>query len=150
MTEKIEIELNFNDFAKKNSNIIELKQQKAINYQKLLTCKAVEDQTKDYDFSDSWREELSDKIERLKPIAEQELKDASENINKYLFQYTKAVFEYHKPVIETPKDEYIKEYSKKIRGLIAAGSGQLEPETIFNMVKVLYINTESKPSGDNN
>lgn len=150
MTEKIEIELNFNDFAKKNSDIIELKQQKAINYQKLLTCKAVEDQTKDCDFSDSWRGELSDKIERLKPIAEQELKDASENINKYLFSFVKAVFEFHRAVIEMPKDDRIKEYSKKIRGLIAAGSGQLESETIFNMVKVLYINTESKPSGDNN
>lgn len=140
MTEKIEVALTFADFADKNKSAIELKQPKAETYQKLLTCKAVEDQTKECGFSDSWKKELSDKIESLKPIAEQELKDASENINQYLFQLTKAVFVYHKPVIETPKDDYIKECSKKIRGLIAAGGGQLEPETIFNMIKVLYIN----------
>ena len=150
MTEKIEIELTFNDFANKNKSVLELKQSRAINYQNLLTAKAVQEQTKDIGFSDDWKRELSNKIDELQPKAEEELKEASENINKYLFQYTKAVFEYHKPVIETPKDEYIKEYSKKIRGLIAAGSGQLDPETIFNMVKVLYINTESKPSGDIN
>ena len=139
MTEKIEVSLTFADFAKNNKSAIELKNTKAESYQQLLTCKAVEDQTKDFGFSESWKKELSTKIDSLKTAAEQELKDASENINKYLFNLVKAIFEYHHPVMETPKDEYIKECSKKIRGLVAAGGGQLEPEVIFNMVKVLYI-----------
>ena len=29
--------------------------------------------------------------------------------------------------------------SKKVRGLVAAGGGQLQPDFIFNAVKVLYI-----------
>lgn len=140
MTEKIEVQLTFADFAQKNKSVIELKNPKAESYQQLLTCKAVEDQTKTFGFSDNWKKELTDKINSLQPIAEQELKDASENINQYLFTLVKAIFEYHRPVIELPKDEYIKDCSKKIRGLVAAGGGQLEPESIFNMVKVLYIN----------
>ena len=105
MTEKIEVSLTFADFAQKNKSVIELKQPKADSYQKLLTCKAVEDQTKDFGFSDSWKKELTDKINSLQPIAEQELKNASENINQYLFTLVKAIFEYHRPVIELPKDE---------------------------------------------
>lgn len=140
MTEKIEVSLTFTDFAEKNKSVLSLKQAKAENYQKLLTCKAVEDQTKDYGFSDNWKNELTAKIDELKKVAEQELKDASENINQYLFNLIKAIFEYHRPVMELPKDEYIKDYALKVRGLIAAGGGQLEPETIFNIVKVLYIN----------
>ena len=150
MTEKIEIKLTFDDFAKNNKDIIELKQQKAVNYQKLLTCKAVEDQTKDCGFSEAWKKELTEKMESLKTSAEQELKEASENINKYLFHFVKAVFEYHRAVVEVPNDDYIKNCAKTIRGLIASGSGQLESETIFNMVKVLYINIESKPAADTN
>lgn len=144
MTEKIEIKLTFADFAEKNKSVITLKQSKAENYQKLLTCKAVEDQTKNYGFSDAWKNELTNKINELKTVAEQELKDASENINTYLFNFVKAVYEYHRAIIELPNDDYIKKCAQTIRGLIAAGSGQLEPETIFNMIKVLYINTESK------
>lgn len=140
MTEKIEVQLTFADFAQKNKSVIELKQPKADSYQKLLTCKAVEDQTKDFGFSDNWKKELTDKINSLQPIAEQELKDASENINQYLFTLVKAIFEYHHPVMELPTDEYIKKCSQTIRGLIAAGGGQLEPEVVFNMVKVLYVN----------
>ena len=140
MTEKIEVQLTFADFAEKNKSAIELKQPKADSYQKLLTCKAVEDQTKDFGFSDNWKKELTDKINSLQPIAEQELKDASENINQYLFTLVKAIFEYHHPVMELPKDEYIKKCSQTVRGLIAAGGGQLEPEVIFNIVKVLYVN----------
>lgn len=140
MTEKIEVQLTFADFAQKNKSVIELKNPKAESYQQLLTCKAVEDQTKDFGFSNNWKKELTDKINSLQPIAEQELKDASENINQYLFTLVKAIFEYHHPVMELPKDEYIKKCSQTIRGLIAAGGGQLEPEVVFNMVKVLYVN----------
>ena len=140
MTEKIEVQLTFADFAQKNKSAIELKQPKADSYQKLLTCKAVEDQTKDFGFSDNWKKELTDKINSLQPIAEQELKDASENINQYLFTLVKAIFEYHHPVMELPTDEYIKKCSQTIRGLIAAGGGQLESEVVFNIVKVLYVN----------
>ena len=140
MTDKIEVSLTFADFAQKNKSAIELKNPKAENYQKLLTCKAVEDQTKDFGFSEVWKKELTDKINSLQPVAEQELKDASENINQYLFTLVKAIFEYHHPVMEMPNDEYIKKCSQTVRGLIAAGTGQLEPENIFNVVKVLYIN----------
>lgn len=140
MTEKIEIQLTFADFVKNNKSVIELKQPQANSYQKLLTCKAVEDQTKDIGFSESWNKELAEKINSLKPTAEEELKVASEKINEYLFNLIKAIFEYHHPVMEMPKDEYIKKCVQTIRGLIAAGGGQLEAECVFNMVKVLYIN----------
>lgn len=136
---KIEVQLTFEDFAKKYKDVIELKQLKAETYQKLLTVKAVEDQTKELGFSDAWKKELTDKINKFEPIATQELKDASENINKYLFNLVKAVFEYHKVVIEMPSDEALKNMSKKVRGLVAAGGGQLQPDFIFNAVKVLYI-----------
>lgn len=140
MTEKIEISLNFNDFVKDHKDLIELKQQKAINYQNLLTVKAVQEQTKEIGFSDNWKKELSDKIADLQPKAEEELKIASENINKYLRTLVSAIFDYHKAIIQKPNDEDIAKYAKTIRGLIAAGSGQLEPEFVFNAVKVLYIN----------
>ena len=97
------------------------------------------DQIKELGFSDAWKKELTDKINEFEPIATKELKDASENINKYLFNLVKAVFEYHKVVIEMPSDEALKNMSKKVRGLVAAGGGQLQPDFIFNAVKVLYI-----------
>lgn len=140
MTEKIEIELTFNDFANKNKSALELKQSKAINYQNLLTAKAVQEQTKDIGFSDDWKRELSNKIDELQPKAEEELKEASENINKYLKTLVSTVFDYHKAIVQKPSDDDIIKYAKTIRGLIAAGSGQLEPEFIFNAIKVLYIN----------
>lgn len=139
MTEKIEVALTFADFADKNKSAIELKQPKAETYQKLLTVKAVEDQTKDFGFSDSWKKELTDKINEYKSIAEQELKNASENINQYLFTLVKAIFVYHHAVIEMPKDEYIKDCANTIRALIAAGGGQLDAEFVFNATKILFI-----------
>lgn len=139
MTEKIEVSLTFNDFAKDHKSAIELKQLDAKNYKALLTAKAVEDQTKDIGFSDAWKKELADKIAELKPLAEEELKSASENINTYLFNLVKEIIAYHRAVIEMPKDDKIKELANTIRSLIAAGGGQLEPEFVFNSVKVLYI-----------
>ena len=140
MTEKIEVALTFADFTDKNKSAIELKQPKAETYQKLLTVKAVEDQTKDFGFSDAWKKELADKINEFQPIATKELQDASEAINKYLFTLVKAVFVYHHSVIEMPKDEYIKDYANTIRALIAAGGGQLDSEFVFNATKILFIN----------
>lgn len=139
MTEQIEVSLTFNDFAKNHKSAIELKQLDAKNYKALLTAKAVEDQTKDIGFSDAWKKELADKIAELKPLAEEELKSASENINTYLFNLVKEVIAYHRAVIEMPKDEKIKELANTIRSIIAAGGGQLEAEFVFNLVKVLYI-----------
>ena len=139
MTEQIEVSLTFNDFAKNHKSAIELKQLDAKNYKALLTAKAVEDQTKDIGFSDAWKKELTDKINEFQPIATKELKDASENIDKYLFNLVKAVFEYHKVVMEMPSEDTIKIVAKKVRGLVAAGGGQLQPDFIFNAVKVLYI-----------
>lgn len=139
MTEKIEVSLTFNDFAKNHKSAIELKQLDAKNYKALLTAKAVEDQTKDIGFSDAWKKELADKIAELKPLAEEELKSASENINTYLFNLVKEVIAYHRAVVEMPNDEKIKELANTIRSIIAAGGGQLEPEFVFNLVKVLYI-----------
>lgn len=139
MTEQIEVSLTFNDFAKNHKSAIELKQLDAKNYKALLTAKAVEDQTKDIGFSDAWKKELADKIAKLKPLAEEELKSASENINTYLFNLVKEVIAYHRAVIEMPKDEKIKELANTIRSIIAAGGGQLEAEFVFNLVKVLYI-----------
>lgn len=139
MTEKIEVSLTFNDFAKNHKSAIELKQLDAKNYKALLTAKAVEDQTKDIGFSDAWKKELADKIAELKPLAEEELKSASENINTYLFNLVKEVIAYHRAVVEMPNDEKIKELSNTIRSIIAVGGGQLEPEFVFNLVKVLYI-----------
>lgn len=138
MTEKIEVKLTFADFAEKNKSVLELKQSKAENYQKLLTIKAVQDQTKDYGFSESWNKELSDKTVELQSKAEEELKQASDNVDSYLFNLIKAVFEYHRPVQEVPTDDKIKEITKEIRSLIAAG-GQLDPEYIFNVTKILHI-----------
>lgn len=139
MTEKIEVSLTFADFAKNNKSVLELKQLDASNYKQLLTAKAVEDQIKDIGFSEAWKKELADKITELKPLAEKELKDASENVNKYLFNLVKEIIAYHRAVIEMPKDEKIKELATTIRSLIAAGGGQLEPEFVFNAVKVLYV-----------
>ena len=139
MTEKIEVKLTFKDFAEKHKSILELKQSKADNYQKLLTVKAVEDQTKDIGFSDAWKKELSDKANELQPKAEKELKEASKNIDDYLFTLIKAIFEYHRAVMEVVSDATIMKIVKNMRALIAAG-GQLEPEYIFNVVKILYIN----------
>lgn len=138
MTEKIEVQLTFKDFAEKHKSILELKQSKADNYQKLLTIKAVEDQTKDIGFSDSWKKELADKTNELQPKAEEELKEASKNIDHYLFTLIKATFEYHRVVTEIVSDDTITKIVKNMRTLIAAG-GQLEPEYIFNVVKTLYI-----------
>lgn len=139
MTEKIEVSLTFADFAKNNKSVLELKQLDAKNYKALLTVKAVEDQTKDIGFSEAWKKELADKITELKPLAEQELKEASKNVNVYLFNLVKEIIAYHRAVIEMPKDDKIKELANTIRSLIAAGGGQLEPEFVFNSVKVLYI-----------
>lgn len=139
MTEKIEVSLTFADFAKNNKSVLELKQLDAKNYKALLTVKAVEDQTKEIGFSDAWKKELADKIAELKPLAEKELKEASENVNVYLFNLVKEIIAYHRAVIEMPKDDKIKELANTIRSLIAAGGGQLEPEFVFNSVKVLYI-----------
>ena len=136
---KIEVSLTFEDFAEKNKSVLDLKQLEAFNYKNLLTVKAVKDQTKEIGFSDSWNKELDEKINELQPKAEQELKEASENINKYIFNLVKAVFEYHRAVIEMPSDEALKNMSKKVRGLVAAGGGQLQPDFIFNAVKVQYI-----------
>lgn len=138
MTEKIEVSLTFKDFAEKNKSVLELKQSKADNYQKLLTVKAVLDQTKDYGFSEAWNKELNDKVAELQSKAEEELKQASQNVDNYLFNLIKAILEYHRPVVEVASDNTIKEITKTIRALIAAG-GQLEPEYIFNVVKILYI-----------
>jgi len=138
MTEKIEVSLTFKDFAEKSKSVLELKQSKADNYQKLLTVKAVLDQTKDYGFSEAWTKELNDKATELQSKAEEELKQASKNVDVYLFNLVKEVISYHRAVIEMPKDDKIKELAKTIRSLIAAG-GQLEPEYIFNVVKILYI-----------
>ena len=138
MTEKIEVSLTFKDFAEKNKSVLELKQSKADNYQKLLTVKAVIDQTKDYGFSEAWNKELNDKALELQPKAEEELKQASQNVDNYLFNLIKAILEYHRPVVEVASDNAITEIVKTMRSLIAAG-GQLEPEYIFNIVKILYI-----------
>lgn len=138
MTGKIEVSLTFKDFAEKNKSVLELKQSKADNYQKLLTVKAVLDQTKDYGFSEAWNKELNDKVTELQFKAEEELKQASQNVDNYLFNLIKAILEYHRPVVEVASDNAIKEITKTIRSLIAAG-GQLEPEYIFNVVKILYI-----------
>lgn len=138
MTEKIEVSLTFKDFAEKNKSVLELKQSKADNYQKLLTVKAILDQTKDYGFSEAWNKELNDKATELQSKAEEELKQASQNVDNYLFNLIKAILEYHRPVVEVASDNAIKEITKTIRSLIAAG-GQLEPEYIFNVVKILYI-----------
>lgn len=140
MTEKIEVSLTFADFIKNNKSVLELKQLDANNYKQLLTAKAIEDQTKEFGFSDVWKKELADKIAELQPKAEVELKDASENVNKYLYNLVKAIVEFHRPVIEMPKDAKIKELATTIRSLIAAGGGQLEPEFVFNAVKVLFVN----------
>lgn len=139
MTEKIEVSLTFKDFSEKNKSILELKQSKAASYQNLLTCKAVEDQTKNIGFSDAWKKELTDKASDLQPKAEEELKEASKNIDDYLFTLIKAIFEYHRAVTEVVSDDIITKIVKNMRALIAAG-GQLEPEYIFNVVKILYIN----------
>lgn len=138
MTEKIEVAFTFKDFAEKNKSVLELKQSKADSYQKLLTVKAVIDQTKDYGFSDVWNKELNDKALELQPKAEEELKQASDNINSYLFNLIKAIFEYHRAVKEVVSDNEITEIVKTMRSLIANG-GQLEPEYVFNVVKILYI-----------
>lgn len=138
MTEKIEVSLTFKDFSEKNKSILELKQSKAASYQNLLTCKAVEDQTKNIGFSETWKKELKDKIDNLTPLAQEELKVASENVDNYLFTLIKAIFEFHKVVNKLPVDSDIKAICKKIRMMIAAG-GQLEPEYIFNIIKILYI-----------
>ena len=138
MTEKIEVKLTFTDFAEKNKSVLELKQSKAENYQKLLTIKAVIDQTKECGFSEAWNKELDSKAEELKSKAEEELKQASDNVDSYLFNLIKAVFEYHRPVQEVPTDDKIKEIAKEIRSLIAAG-GQLDAEYVFNVTKILHI-----------
>jgi len=138
MTEKIEVKLTFADFAEKNKSVLELKQSKAENYQKLLTIKAVIDQTKECGFSEAWNKELDSKAKELQSKAEEELKQASDNVDSYLFNLIKAVFEYHRPVQEVPSDDKIKLNAKEIRSLIAVG-GQLDPEYIFNVTKILYI-----------
>lgn len=138
MTEKIEVSLTFKDFADKHKSILELKQSKADCYQKLLTVKAVEEQTKDIGFSEIWKKELKDKIDNLTPLAQEELKAASKNVDNYLFTLVKAIFEFHKAINKVPVDSDIKVICKKVRMMIAAG-GQLEPEYIFNIVKILYI-----------
>lgn len=140
MTEKIEVALTFEDFASKNKSLLQMKQSKAENYQKLLTAKAVKEQTGELGFSDTWKKELDSKIDELQPKATEELKEASENVNKYLQSLVEAIFVYHQTVIETPKDEYIKDCANTIRALIAAGGGQLDAEFVFNATKILFIN----------
>ena len=139
MTEKIEVALTFKDFAEKNKSIIQLKQLDAKSYKDLLTVKAVKDQTQEMNFSENWNKELDSKIEELQPKAEKELKEASDNINKYLETLVESIFDFHKAVSPIPTKKEILEISKKIRGLIAAGGGQLDAEFVFNAVKVLYI-----------
>lgn len=142
MTEKIEVSLTFADFSKKYESVIKLDQPKAENYQKLLLVKAIEDQTKELNFSENWKLELKKTIETLQPLADEELKKASENIDNYLFKLVEAIYDYHRPVItrEFPDDSVIKDLSKRVRGIVAAGGGQLDAETIFNVVKVVWIN----------
>lgn len=140
MTEKIEVALTFEDFASKNKSLLQMKQSKAENYQKLLTAKAVKEQTGDIGFSDAWKKELDSKIDELQPKATEELKEASENVNKYLQSLVEAIFVYHQAVITKPSNEDIAKMAQKIRGLVAAGGGQLDAEYIFNVTKLLFIN----------
>lgn len=141
MTEKMKIELKFEfkDFAQKYKNVLELKQMDAVNYRNLLTCKAIEEQTKDIKFSDNWLKELSAKCEELKPLAEEELKKASENVDKYLEKLIESIFEFHASVYLKNEDRDIKQCAKTIRDIVAAGGGQLQADFIFNVVKVLYL-----------
>ena len=88
MTEKIEVSLTFNDFAKDHKSAIELKQLDAKNYKALLTAKAVEDQTKDIGFSDTWKKIISNtpqtekKPETNRVLSAASLAESKENVHE--------------------------------------------------------------------
>lgn len=135
---KVEVVLTYEEFKKKYPKVVEFKQLDAVNYRKLITLKTFQEQVKDFGFSDSWNKELSDKFEETKPLAEQELKKASENIDTYIEELVKTTFEFHKPVIETPSEDELHNYAVQVRKVVSLGTS-LDSEYIFNLIKVLFI-----------
>jgi hypothetical protein len=136
---KIEVKLTFEDFVKQYKNSVEFKQLDAKSYKDLITLKAIQEQTKELNFSNSWKKEIEDKCIVLKESAEKELKEASNNIDKFLFNLVKDIYNYHKAVCTIPSDEIIKEQVKKIREIVTI-IGTMDSQTIFDLTKTLYIN----------
>lgn len=133
-----ESKFTFEEFCKNiNKDILSLKQLDAVNYRKLLTLKAIKEQTKELNFTENWNKELDSKIEEVTPLAQQELKDASSNVDSFISTLIKSIYKFiDKNKILTK--EQLESNTAKVRALVAI-SGNMDTEYIFNLVKVLYF-----------
>ena len=136
---KIEVKFTFEDFVKNYKKSVEFKQLDAKSYKDLITLKAIQEQIKELGFSDSWKKEIEDKCVILKESAEKELKEASDNIDKFLFNLVKDIYAYHKSICETPSDDIIKQQAKKIREIVTI-IGTMDSQTVFDLTKTMFIN----------
>lgn len=136
---KIEVKFTFEDFVKNYKKSVEFKQLDAKSYKDLITLKAIQEQTKELGFSDSWKKEIEDKCVALKESAEKELKEASDNIDKFLFNLVKNIYVYHKSICEMPSDDVIKQQTKKIREVVTI-IGTMDSQTVFDLTKTMFIN----------
>lgn len=136
---KIEVKFTFEDFVKNYKKSVEFKQLDAKSYKDLITLKAIQEQTKELGFSNSWKKEIEDKCVVLKESAEKELKKASDNIDKFLFNLVKDIYVYHKSICEMPSDDVIKQQAKKIREVVTI-IGTMDSQTVFDLTKTMFIN----------
>lgn len=136
---KIEVKFTFEDFVKNYKKSVEFKQLDAKSYKDLITLKAIQEQTKELGFSNSWKKEIEDKCVILKESAEKELKEASDNIDKFLFNLVKDIYVYHKSICEMPSDDVIKQQAKKIREVVTI-IGAMDSQTVFDLTKTMFIN----------
>lgn len=130
-----EKKLDFETFEKEYKDVIEFKQITATNYNQLILFKTFLDQAKDID--ENTKKILEEKTKVLTQGAQEEVKEADKKITDYVTTLVKSVYEFHKPVIETPSN-FDKQVNILRKVLNVVGS-QLNAELIFNLVKVLWI-----------
>lgn len=136
---KADTSLTYAEFSKKYPELLTFKQIDAKMYRELVALKAVQEQTKDYNFSESWTKEIETKIEEITPLVKDELKQASDNIDNYILKLMRAVFEFFSSIKEMPSEDDLKKYEVKMRQIITVGV-TMDAEYIFNMTQILYIN----------
>lgn len=127
--------LDFETFEKEYKDIVEFKQITATNYNQLILYKTFLDQAQNLD--ENIKKELEEKVKTLTQGAQEEVKEADKRVTEYVTNLVKAIFEYHKEVVETPNNFDCK--VNTLRKILNVVGGGLNAELIFNLVKVLWI-----------
>lgn len=130
-----EKKLNYETFEKENKEFVEFKQINATAYNQLILYKTFLDQAKNID--ENVKKSLEEKIITLTEKAKLEVKEADKKVTDYVTNLIKAIYAFHKDVVETPNNFDCK--VNTLRKILNVVGGQLNAELIFNLVKVLWI-----------